>query len=102
MVLELSGDPQSASVQAIERQELTRIAGAVTVQAPQWHAEGLREEALLGLLHHCEPLVDEDVLHGLAPLVYRTHAYALAALLLLQHDRLSGDLATRLVEVLEA
>lgn len=102
MAIDLTDDQQPASTEAIERQELSRIAGAVTVQAAQWHADGLREEALLGLLHHCEPLIDEDAVQGLAPLVYRTHAYALAALLLLHHDRLSGDLATRLVELLEA
>lgn len=88
-------------LEVAERQELARIAWRVTARVPQWHDDGLRVEALLAMLHHCAPLTDEDALDDLPPVAYRTHAYALAALLLLHRDRHSGDLATELVEMLD-
>jgi hypothetical protein len=85
---------------AADRDGVRRVATAVVDEVFTWQDRGTRAEALLALLDHAEPLADDHTLAALTRLQYRTHAYALAAVLMLSDDPRSGDLATALVELL--
>jgi hypothetical protein len=76
---------------AEDRDGVRRVATAVVDEVFTWQDRGARAEALLA---------DDHTLAALTRLQYRTHAYALAAVLMLSGDPRSGDLATALVELL--
>jgi hypothetical protein len=98
----VSADPQEdREHDTADREGVHRLAAATVAELLAWRDLGVRDEVLLALLDHAEPLADRTRLAALTRQEYRTHGYAVVALLLTQGDRSAGDLATELIELLE-
>jgi hypothetical protein len=83
------------------REEVRALSESAIEMATRWRQQGNRQEAVVAVMRQAGALVDVESSEALSDLQVRVRGYTLAALLMMNDDATSFQMANRLLRAID-